>query len=215
MASENWLAGFANYESWTGDSENEGSPDLDQMFADAHEFRRARAAEAAQVSASTPPLPSPEPAITGPEDAPTRERVPTVPPAPMSDATRNACIREFVAACEPLSSMLHRATQLTILRPGIPPSGHALSEDPMLLAGRTSTEACSFRGTRMAMSWREHLPAENPEVSSTSATQPAHAPTSPEDHTIPKPRQSQRMPPRPKNKNMLKTMTRAWWQQPL
>jgi hypothetical protein len=72
------------------------------MFADAREFRRARAAEAAQFPASTPPLPSPEPAITGPEDAPTRERAPTVPPAPMSDATRNACIREFVAACEPL-----------------------------------------------------------------------------------------------------------------
>ena len=45
---ENWLAGFANYESWIGDSENEGSPDLDRVFADAHDFQMARAAEAAQ-----------------------------------------------------------------------------------------------------------------------------------------------------------------------
>lgn len=65
---ENWLAGFANYESWIGDSENEGSPDLDRVFADAHDFQMARAAEAAQVSASNPPAPRPDPAITGPED---------------------------------------------------------------------------------------------------------------------------------------------------
>jgi len=46
---ENWLAGVAHYESWIGDSENEGSPDLDRVFADAHDFQMARAAEQAHA----------------------------------------------------------------------------------------------------------------------------------------------------------------------
>ena len=92
MASERWLADFANYESYRGDSENEGSPDLDQVFADAQEFHNARTTETAEATLDDPPMPSPGPAITDPEDAPAQRGAPTAPHAPMSDATRAANI---------------------------------------------------------------------------------------------------------------------------
>ena len=99
---ENWLAGFANYESWIGDSENEGSPDLDRVFADAHDFQMARAAEAAQATKGDPPRPRRGPAATKADDALGQEGAPTAPHVPMEDATRAANAAAFIAAVRPL-----------------------------------------------------------------------------------------------------------------
>ena len=215
---ENWLAGFANYESWIGDSENEGSPDLDRVFADAHDFQMARAAEAAQVSASNPPAPRPDPAITSPEDAPTPERAPTVPepnenaltaslssvavrvsrhadrysmPVPRSRYSDMRCPIQQARACM-RHDLCDDGTTRTDTRPPSPPNANNNNFE-IETHPRQPGDANDWEGRTPGLRVMQPMPRKLQDENARKTL----------------------MMLRPKSEYMLKTITRAWWQQTL